>query len=97
LLGGAVFNDFFPVWNAPGVSSDARHKFSLNTCNGCHGRETNTSFLQISPREVGEQSSLSQFQTGVTVFDPFTNQPRFLSELARRRALLEAAVCDDEP
>jgi hypothetical protein len=36
-------------WNATGIiNNNARHKFSLNTCNSCHGRETNTNFTHIS-------------------------------------------------
>ena len=93
-LGGAVFNNI-DIWDAPINNPEARHKFSLNTCNGCHGGETNTSFLQIFPRFPGEQSQLSGFLTGTTVFDPITGEPRRLAELARRRALLEAAVCED--
>jgi hypothetical protein len=95
--GGAVFNNI-DIWEAPNVTNpEARHKFSLNTCNGCHGGETNTSFLQISPREPGQQSFLAGFQTGTTVFDPFTGESRRLAELARRRALMESVVCPPEP
>jgi hypothetical protein len=91
--GGSVFNNI-DFWDAPGITNpDARHKFSLNTCNGCHGAESNVSFLQIAPRFVGEQSELSPFLTGTDAFDPITGQQRRLAELARRRALLEAAVC----
>lgn len=90
---GAVFNNI-DAWFAPGIENpEARHKFSLNTCNGCHGGETNTAFLHISPRFPGEQSSLSGFMTGTTVFDPETGEPRRLAELARRRALMEEVVC----
>ena len=73
-LGGAVFNDI-DFWEAPGVESEARHKFSLNTCNGCHGAETGSAFLQIFPRFAGEQSQLAGFQTGITVSDPITGEP----------------------
>jgi hypothetical protein len=56
------------VWNAPGLEPrllDARHLFSLTTCNGCHGGETKTSeFLHVAPRDVGERSVLSGFLTG---------------------------------
>jgi hypothetical protein len=94
--GGAVFNNI-DIWDAPGINNpEARHKFSLNTCNGCHGGETQTGFLQIFPRFPGEQSGLAGFQTGITVFDPITGEQRRLAELPRRRALLEAAVCADE-
>jgi hypothetical protein len=91
---GAVFNDI-DVWDAPGIlDNEARHKFSLNTCNGCHGGETNTGFLHVFPRFAGEESSLSGFLLGTTVSDPVTGEPRRLAELSRRRTLLEALVCD---
>ena len=97
-LGGAVFNTGFSFWEAPGIENpEARHKFSLNTCNGCHGAETGTAFLQIFPRFPGQQSQLAGFQTGITVFDPVTGEPRRLAELARRRALLESVVCAEAP
>ena len=37
-LAGSSFNDLVP-WFGDGsiVNNDARHKFSINTCNGCHG------------------------------------------------------------
>jgi hypothetical protein len=92
-LAGAVFNNI-DAWDAPGITNpEARHKFSLNTCNGCHGGETQTSFLHVNPRLPGEQSALSAFMTGETVFDPFTGVERRLNELARRRQLLERVVC----
>lgn len=94
---GSVFNNI-DFWNAPGITNpEARHKFSLNTCNGCHGNETQTAFLHVFPRNPGEQSNLSGFLTGIDAFDPITGQPRRLSELARRRGLLEALVCAGEP
>ncbi|MDD9941439.1 MAG: LamG domain-containing protein, partial [Myxococcales bacterium] len=96
--GGAVFNNI-DFWDAPGISNpEARHKFSLNTCNGCHGAETDTPFLQTFPRFEGQQSDLAGFQTGITVFDPTTGEPRRMAELGRRRGLMEKIVCaDDEP
>jgi hypothetical protein len=91
---GAVFNGGFDLWFAPGITNpEARHKLSLNTCNGCHGGETQTAFLQISPRFPGEASRLSGFLIGITVNDPFTGEPRRLAELSRRRKLLEGTVC----
>ncbi len=52
-LAGSAFNDFFQ-WNGPGINNpDARFHASLNTCNGCHGPETNTSFLMVFPRSIG--------------------------------------------
>ncbi|HMI93703.1 MAG TPA: LamG domain-containing protein [Polyangiales bacterium] len=93
---GSVFNNI-DFWDAPGITNpEARHKLSLNTCNGCHGQETETGFLQINPRSPGEQSALSGFLSGITVSDPITGEPRRLAELARRRALMEAVVCADQ-
>ena len=93
-LAGAIFNNGFDVWFAPGINNSlARHKFSLNTCNGCHGGETNTGFLQINPREIGQESFLSNFLTGETVTDRFDGTPRVLNELGRRRQLLQSVVC----
>jgi hypothetical protein len=91
--GGAVLNnpDF---WAAQGVlNNEARHKFSLNTCNGCHGIETQTPFLQVNPRFPGQESTLSGFMTGIDAFDPISGQPRRLNDLGRRNADLKALVC----
>jgi hypothetical protein len=51
-------------------SSEARRTFSFNTCNGCHGAETNTDFSHIAPRPYGQEAQLSCFLTGCTVDDP---------------------------
>jgi len=91
---GAVFNDL-SSWFAPGVDPEARFHFSLNTCNGCHSaQETNTVFLQITPRFPGNEAQLSSFLTGTTVFDPVTGQQRNLNDLARRKADLTSIVCN---
>jgi hypothetical protein len=59
----------FP-WNPGGITNlEARHKFSLATCNGCHTRETGTQFLHIAPRNAGSEAMLSEFLTGL-------NQPK---------------------
>ena len=93
-LAGAVFNDLI-AWTAPGITNnEARHKLSLNTCNGCHSSaETNTAFLQINPRSPGSEAALSPFLTGTTVFDPVTGAPRALHDLARRNDDLKFLVC----
>ncbi len=89
----SIFNNV-DAWDAPGINNpEARHKFSLNTCNGCHGGETQTSFLHVNPRSPGQPSALSGFLTGITVSDPVTGEPRRLAELKRRRLLLESVVC----
>lgn len=91
---GSVFNDLI-FWSAPGIfNNEARHKFSLNTCNGCHGPESGTTFLMINPRfPGGGEAFLSGFLTGTTVFDPFSGETRQLNDLTRRRADLNGLVC----
>jgi hypothetical protein len=99
-LAGAVFNDFFTTWRAPGINNnEARHKFALNTCNGCHSIETGVNFLQIGPRFPGDgsEASLSGFLTGTVVPDPVTGEPRQFNDLARRRADLRMQVCPADP
>src|SRR5262249_13340175 len=92
---GAVFNDL-TTWFAPGVDSNARFHFALNTCNGCHSSsETNTFFTQIQPRFAFEGAPRSSSLTGTTVNDPAPGQSRSLNDLARRNADLKAVVCTD--
>jgi hypothetical protein len=92
-LAGSAFNDFFQ-WNAPGINNpEARFHASLNTCNGCHGPETNTNFLMISPRSIGSEAQLSPFLTGTTVFDFTSGIQRTLNDLKRRRDDLTPLVC----
>ncbi|MDP9001396.1 MAG: LamG domain-containing protein [Myxococcota bacterium] len=92
-LGGSVFNNLIE-WDAPGIADpDARFHQSLNTCNGCHGPETGTTFLMITPRFPGSEATLSPFITGTTVRDQFSGQSRVLNDLARRRADLTNLVC----
>lgn len=89
----SVFNNI-DFWNAPNISNpEARHKFSLNTCNGCHGQETATQFLHVFPRAAGQPARLSNFLLGEIARDPVDGQDRRLSELTRRRQLLENIVC----
>jgi hypothetical protein len=92
---GAIFNDLTNPWTAPGINnSEARFHFALNTCNGCHGSvETNTVFLQISPRSPGQVAPLSAFLTGTTVNDPVSGVQRTLNDLSRRKTDLTSLVC----
>jgi hypothetical protein len=94
-LGGSSLNTL-GHWNAPGINSnEARHKFSLNTCNGCHGsNETGTFFLQINPRSAGQEATLSGFLTGIDVTDPVDGSTvRHLDDLERRAVDMEALLC----
>lgn len=91
---GAHVQNNIDFWNAPGITdSQLRFRFSLNTCNGCHGAETNTGFLHINPRAAGQKASLSGFLTGVTVSDPVTGVSRTLNDLQRRANGLKAFLC----
>ena len=87
-----MFNDLVE-WSAPGIANDdARFHASLNTCNGCHGPEVNTTFLHISPRSPGGEAVLSPFLTGTTVTDP-AGQTRTVNDLGRRRTDFTGIVC----
>jgi hypothetical protein len=92
--GGSAFNDLF-AWSAPNIADpEARHLFSMNTCNGCHGTdETHTEFLHIGLRSAGTASSLSAFLQGIAIHDPFSGEPRVLNDLGRRKVDLESIVC----
>jgi hypothetical protein len=95
-LGAAVRNNI-DFWDAPGINNgEARHLFSLNTCNGCHGREAGiTDFLQIRPRSAGSEAALSGFLTGTVVSDPVVGgQQRPFNDLQRRADDLTAIVCE---
>ena len=70
--------------------------FSLNTCNGCHGAETDTSFLHVFPRSLGQEASLSGFLTGITVDDPIDGTVRTFDDLGRRNADLAGLLCPVE-
>jgi len=84
-------------WIAPNLDYSAnggdnarnwgRHRASLASCNGCHARETGTSFAHLNPLT----SELSGFLTGITVSDPanFTPQRSF-SDLERRSQDIQA-------
>ncbi|HVY39135.1 MAG TPA: LamG domain-containing protein [Polyangia bacterium] len=96
-LAGSVFNDLIE-WGGPGIANpEARFHASLNTCNGCHGPETNTTFLMIGPRGIGSEATLSPFLTGTSAFDQFTGQQRTLNDLGRRKDDLTAVVCGQQP
>jgi hypothetical protein len=92
-LGAAsrVPENFF--WRAPGTASEVRHKFSLNTCSGCHAGETGTDFTHIAPRVAGRAAVLSPFLRGGTVRDPVTQELRTFDDLTRRANDMAVLVC----
>lgn len=83
------------LWRAAGIASPMlRHKFSVSTCDGCHGRDTDTTFVHVGTPEhgtqVGHEAQLSGFLTGVTVRDP--DEPSLthrFEDLTRRAAALQ--------
>jgi hypothetical protein len=79
-------------WQGPTASSIAferRHVFSLNTCSGCHARETDTAFTHVSPTAAVGSPLLSGFLTGITVADPVApGVTRSFGDLLRRRTVL---------
>lgn len=89
---GVVFE-----WDSPLIANrEARHKFALQTCNGCHFTETGTdhppqTFFHIAPAHLGAPATLSGFMTGIDVPDPIDGMPtRHFNELDRRATDLDA-------
>jgi hypothetical protein len=93
-LAGSVFNDL-TSWDASMISNpEARHKFALNTCNGCHSsQEANVGFTQISNRSPGHAANLSGFLTGTVVLDRKLHKNRVLNDLLRRSQDLQFLAC----
>ena len=81
-------------WSADGIANnEARHRFALNTCHGCHRSETDTGFLQIGfppehnlPHSLQEEAQLAAFLTGSEVMDPVEPETtvRSFNDLERR-------------
>jgi hypothetical protein len=104
-LNGASNNNEF--WNGPyptGLPSselmpwiDARFRFSIGTCRGCHTGETGTRFLHILPNIPGTEAGRSAFLSGPTsVADPdpvwLGNIVRDFDEMQRRENDLRGLV-----
>jgi hypothetical protein len=90
-LGAATQYDNNTIWNQTGITDrEARHHFSLNTCDGCHAGETNTFFTHVNPAGFGTAATLSGFMTGITLADPADGSPtRTFNDLLRRKTDLE--------
>ncbi|WP_263436629.1 CARDB domain-containing protein [Stigmatella hybrida] len=93
LAAGVRVPDETFFWRAPSVSVEARHKFSLNTCSGCHAGETKTDFTHILPRAAGQASNLSLYMRGVSVKDPVGTVTRTFDDIGRRAEDMAALVC----
>jgi hypothetical protein len=87
-----------PTGMPPGQShdwSEARFRFSVGTCRGCHGAETATGgFLHILPNTPGTEAGRSAFLRGsVNVVDPVNpNISRQFNEMFRRENDLRGLV-----
>jgi hypothetical protein len=66
------------------TDANARHVLSLNTCNGCHGGESNIVFKQVEPRTANATSTLSSFLTGGSTTD-ICGIPHNFNDIERRR------------
>ena len=93
---GASSINLQDIWDAPNISAstadpDSRHLFAINTCNGCHGRETAAvNFVHISNNFP---ANLSGFLTGETIQDPLVPSiTRTFNDLQRRATDLDAAA-----
>ena len=96
--GGGVVYGLGSFWDGlnggvPIPDREARHRFSLSTCNGCHTGETHNEFTHVGARPFGTQATLSDFMTGAWVDDPADHTPaRFFDELERRAVDLDALL-----
>lgn len=105
-LGGQAQNPPL-VWDAPNIDNsvgqrvELRHKFALQTCQGCHFFETgthlppdnggpSTPFVHVTGRFPGQAANLSGFLTGITgVPDPVDPTTlRNFNEFKRRTNVL---------
>lgn len=94
-LAGSAITPGGLFWNAPGITNnEARFRFSINTCNGCHAGETGTPFLHVAPRPAGVPAQLSTFLTGKVQPDPVTGAPRNMNDLQTRMGLIGEVLCD---
>jgi hypothetical protein len=102
-LGASPHQNRVPMfWQSPPpVDNNARRAFSANTCNGCHGRETDTVFVHVAPRLSKEQSTLSGFLIGSgtlkqpsieTVNDPVDGSQHQFGDLIRRQMYMSTLL-----
>src|SRR4029078_3313799 len=73
---------------------EARHLFSLNTCNACHAAETATDFFHVGPRDVGQPAPLSRLLTregGFEVEDPAGQKDETNPSVVKKRPFHDLA------
>jgi hypothetical protein len=83
LVAASSRNNLSDWTSLSGVNKESvRHAFAISTCNGCHGSEAQSGFLQIQNRSLGQQAALSQFLIGST-----------FNDLGRRKLDMEGLLC----
>jgi hypothetical protein len=82
----------FTFGHAGVVVPEAEHRFSLATCSGCHTRDTATGFLHIEPRDLGAESQLSDFLTGLNMPKTIDGVMRTFHDLQDRQQKLDATA-----
>ena len=93
-----TYGAFSSTWDGPAatpmINREARHRFSLNTCTGCHYGETDTfSFQHVKVAPFGTEATLSDFLTGGFVNDPEDGMPtRYFDDLERRAVDMDALL-----
>ncbi len=90
--GGASRHDLDFDWDGPQPppcaainTPEARHIASRETCNGCHGGETNTTFKHVEPRGPNVPSVLSAFLTGSGPVTDICGLKHTFNDIERRR------------
>ena len=91
---GSLIYPRFSYRSAPEIADPhIRHRFSIATCDGCHGAETLTNFSHVGTAPIGTPAPLSGFLTGIWAPDPVDVTPvRHFADLERRAADLDAFV-----
>lgn len=93
MLGGAVPTSF--GWSGVRLEDPllVRHHFALQTCAGCHSRETASDFLHIFARQYHQATAFSDYLTGnnMPIFD-FMQQSRTFHVLLDRAQDLQALL-----
>lgn len=87
-------------WNAPNLNTvpngfNARHKFSVKTCGGCHARETSTNFTHVGPTGVLSPflaTGMANMNNPYNVTDPVSGQVRSFFEIRDRAQHLDSSA-----
>ena len=80
-----------PLWELQGVQhavTEAKHEGQA-----CHAGETQTQFVHIAPRVIGQASALSPFLSGTTAKDPTSGVSRAFGDLERRKRAFANLIC----